>query len=192
MTTAKTFFTSDLHFFHSNIIKYCDRPYEDAIEMNENIISNWDSTIGEFDHVYILGDVSFGKATETLEILKRLPGIKYLIYGNHDRVIRDNKILRDQFAEVHEFLERDFKVGDKKYKIVMCHYAMKVWNKSHHGSMQLYGHSHGSMPDDGTRSMDVGLDSNNHYPVSIEEVIEKIGNRPLIVKDHHDADNQRD
>ena len=26
--------------------------------------------------------------------------------------------------------------------IVLCHYAMAVWDKSHRGNLMLYGHSH--------------------------------------------------
>jgi hypothetical protein len=30
--------------------------------------------------------------------------------------------------------------------IVLCHYAMRVWNRSHHGAWHLYGHSRGNLP----------------------------------------------
>lgn len=41
----KTFFTSDTHFYHSNIIKYCLRPFADAHEMNETLIANWNNVV---------------------------------------------------------------------------------------------------------------------------------------------------
>jgi calcineurin-like phosphoesterase family protein len=56
-------------------------------------------------------------------------------------------------------------------KIILCHYAMKVWNESHHGTWQLYGHSHGSLPEDpNARQTDVGVDSWNYTPVSMEQL----------------------
>jgi calcineurin-like phosphoesterase family protein len=173
------FFTSDLHFGHANIIRFSGRPFATAAEMDETLINNWNCIVDEFDHIYIIGDVSFHNAARTREILASLNGIKYLVYGNHDQVIRNNKNLREFFAETHELLERDFLLNDEKIKIVMCHYAMRVWNKSHYGSLHLYGHSHGGMPDDGTRSMDVGVDVNGMYPVSLEEIVEKIGSRRI-------------
>jgi calcineurin-like phosphoesterase family protein len=181
-----TFFTSDIHFGHSRIIQYCNRPFATVEEMDEAIISNWNETVQQYDHIYILGDVSFSNAERTNSILQRLNGIKILIYGNHDKVVRNNPEVRSHFVETHELLERDFKVeGQKAIKIVMCHYAMKVWNKSHHGSLHLFGHSHGSMPDDGSRSLDVGMDCHGMRPISLDDVIRKIGRRELKVLDHH-------
>lgn len=185
-TMTKTFFTSDIHFGHANIIKYCNRPYTSVDEMNEDIIKGWNEVVGQYDHIYILGDVSFADEKTTDRILTRLNGIKILVYGNHDKVIRNSPTLQAHFSETHELLERDFKIeGQKGRKIVMCHYAMKVWNKSHHGSLHLFGHSHGSMPDDGTRSMDVGMDCHGMRPISLEDVVRRIGSRELKVLDHH-------
>lgn len=187
--TQKTFFTSDIHFGHANIIRFCNRPFADVEEMDEAIVRHWNETVGEHDYIYILGDVSFSKAERTKALIQRLNGIKILIYGNHDKVIRDNKQIQSMFSETHEFLERDFKMegaSGKGKKIIMCHYALRVWNKSHHGSVHLYGHSHGTMPDDGTRSMDVGLDANNMRIISLEEVMAKVGNRELKALDHHE------
>lgn len=79
------FFTSDLHFFHNNVIEFCKRPYGSVEHMNEELIKNWNTVVGERDHIYILGDISFGKDAQTQEVLDRLKGIKHLIVGNHDR-----------------------------------------------------------------------------------------------------------
>lgn len=153
-------FTSDTHFGHKNVIKYCNRPFQTVEEMDEVLIKNWNSRICPNDVVYHLGDVAFRSVEETNAILKRLNGKKILIRGNHDK-----KINSSLFEGVYNYYE--LKVQDKF--IVMCHYAMRVWNKSHHGSYHLYGHSHGTLPQHGL-SMDVGVDANEFKPISFEEI----------------------
>lgn len=189
-TEQKNFFTADLHLGHRNVIKYCNRPFTTADEMDEAIISNWNATLAPRDFVYIIGDVGMTNAERLYSLLKRMNGIKILIYGNHDKVIRNSTKIRDLFHETHEFLERYFHVDGQKVLFVMCHYAMRVWNKSHHGSVHLYGHSHGTMPDAGNRSMDVGMDPHSMLPVSLEQVMSTIGNRPLKQFDHHEPKDQ--
>ena len=61
MTQQRYFFTSDLHLSHRNIIKYCKRPFIDENEMNEAIISRWNSIVSPKDIVYVVGDVTFEK-----------------------------------------------------------------------------------------------------------------------------------
>ena len=79
------YFTSDTHFFHKNIIEYCNRPFADMVAMNEGLIERWNRRVSPEDTVYHLGDVSFGKFGPTQEIIKRLNGYKILVKGNHDR-----------------------------------------------------------------------------------------------------------
>lgn len=80
-----TFFTSDLHFFHNNIIQFCNRPFDSVEDMNWKLIKNWNDVVQWNDHVWVLGDFSFGTVAETENILIQLNGIKHLIIGNHDR-----------------------------------------------------------------------------------------------------------
>lgn len=70
---------------------------------------------------------------------------------------------------------------------MLSHYAMRVWNKSHHQSIHLYGHSHGTLPGFG-RSMDVGVDTNNLYPYHLDEIIDRMKNVRTPVVDHHTKD----
>lgn len=81
----KTFLISDMHFGHENIIRYENRPFNNADEMDEAMICNWNNTVGASDEVFILGDVSFHNEEKTAGILNRLNGRKVLILGNHDR-----------------------------------------------------------------------------------------------------------
>lgn len=80
----KFFAIADLHFGHSNIIKYCNRPFENADEMNRAIIKNWNETVSNNDTVLVLGDVGFGSKEYIASLIKQLNGKKILIMGNHD------------------------------------------------------------------------------------------------------------
>ena len=84
------YFTADTHFFHSNIINLCDRPFKNVDEMNKVLIRNWNSYITELDEIYILGDFLFkGTGGQANAILNTLNGKKYLIRGNHDKFLND-------------------------------------------------------------------------------------------------------
>ena len=99
VSQKKRFFVSDCHFFHGNIIRYCNRPWnsgkdengeivvtqEDVSRMNEDLIRNWNSVVGKDDIVWNLGDFCFGKKEHVTEILPRLNGKINLVMGNHDR-----------------------------------------------------------------------------------------------------------
>ena len=96
---SKVFFTSDTHFYHGNIIRFCNRPFKDVEVMNETIISNWNNTVGQDDTIFHLGDFCLGGSAEWTKILDRLNGKIYLIMGNHDlKNIRQGYI--DRFEHV--------------------------------------------------------------------------------------------
>ena len=83
----KVYFTSDTHYFHENIIKYCNRPFGCVDEMNDHLISKWNSVIGPDDIAIHVGDLSAGlknNGEKLREIINSLNGIKILIAGNHD------------------------------------------------------------------------------------------------------------
>lgn len=79
-----TFFTSDTHFNHANIIRFCNCPFKDVEQMNETLIANWNRVVGMDDTVFHLGDFCLGGAAEWTKVLDRLNGKIYLIMGNHD------------------------------------------------------------------------------------------------------------
>jgi calcineurin-like phosphoesterase family protein len=82
--TDRTFVVSDTHFYHENIIKYCDRPYANMFEMNEDLIAKWNAAVGKDDIVWHLGDFCFGSKDHIKEIVPRLNGRINLVLGNHD------------------------------------------------------------------------------------------------------------
>lgn len=89
------FLIADLHFDDVNIMNYENRPFQTVSEMNETIIRNWNSVVGENDRVYLLGDIG------NEQYISRLNGIKYLVKGNHDT--QDNAVYREYgFAEVYD------------------------------------------------------------------------------------------
>lgn len=153
----KILFTSDTHFHHKSIMKFCPNTRKNATSvehMNEMLIEQWNQQVGNMDTVYHLGDFSFGDEKETGEILDRLNGKIHLILGNHDRVIRTSSSLQSRFSTIQEYL--DIKI-DKK-AVVMFHFPIYEWNKMHYGSYHLYGHVHGGVKIEG-RAQDVGIDA---------------------------------
>jgi len=187
----KYFFTSDTHYGHKNIIKYANRPYSSVSEMNEDMIKKWNSVVSSEDIVYHIGDFAFTPYKEAAEILRSLNGSKVLIFGNHDKALRKEKDLYIHWrsaGDLREITVPDPDAPRGAQGIVLCHYAMRVWNKSYHGSWQLYGHSHGSLPDDpNSLSLDVGVDCWNFTPVSYEQIKEKMKLKTFKPLDHHGA-----
>ena len=184
------YFTSDPHFGHANIIKYCNRPFASADEMDRTIIDRWNERVQPGDTLYCLGDWCLWKGSKSIgevaaSYRERINCKKIvMLWGNHDKRGRRDEQFHKLFDGLYDLLELEI-AGQL---IVLCHYAMRVWNKSHHGSYHLYGHSHGSLPDDPTaRSFDCGVDSFNFYPVSIEEVVAKMANKQWQPIDHHGA-----
>lgn len=175
------YFTSDTHFGHSNIIRYCNRPFANVREMNETLISNWNSVVGSNDTVYHLGDFSFGWAEQ---YFNRLNGNIHWVHGNHDR---DAWQIRKRFVSHSPLMHVNVDMGDRRpQSIVLCHYAMRVWNKAHHGAWHLYGHSHGTLEDvPYGKSFDVGVDCHDYFPISVERVKEIMDSRTFEAVDHH-------
>ena len=165
------YFTSDLHFSHENIIRYCYRPFSCADEMNEKLISNWNELVRDKDEVYVLGDVVW--FASDLDLLDRMRGKKYLILGNHD-----NK--NASYKKYYQWVEKLETIKINKQKIVLCHYPMRAWDGSFHGSWHLHGHVH-SRPHEWTkdRSLDVGVDKWGYFPVHYDVVKDYLSSREL-------------
>jgi calcineurin-like phosphoesterase family protein len=173
----KIFFTSDTHFGHANIIKYCDRPFADANDMNEQLIANWNNVVSPDDVVYHLGDFAFGSISDVNRVMHRLNfAHMHFIKGNHDKPFlnwyNDYKCGNDATARKVTIYPHFLETNINKQKFVLCHYAMRVWDQSHRGALHLYGHSHGTLPDDpNSKSFDVGVDCHNYHPISLERVL---------------------
>lgn len=174
---SKIWVTSDTHYGHSNIIRYCNRPYKDVEEMNQALITNYNSVVRPEDTVYHLGDFGFMQVDKLKKILSRLNGNKILLYGNHDKVIRGAK---GAFTESFNFIKDYLEINVDGQKIVMCHYPLLTWNGSGRGSIMLHGHAHGNTNYGHLKNakiLDVGVDCHNYFPISLEEIFRKMEKR---------------
>ena len=157
------FFTSDEHYQHANIIKYCNRPFENISEMDKEIIRRHNEVVKDNDIVVHAGDFMMGNKAFAAKYINQLNGKHIFIKGSHDKwLVGANQIWETSIEKTH---------------IVVCHYSMRVWPKSHFGSWQLYGHNHGGLEPIG-KQWDIGVDNNNFYPISFEQLKEIMKSRP--------------
>jgi calcineurin-like phosphoesterase family protein len=171
----RVFFTSDTHFYHSNIINFCGRPFKNVEVMNETLIANWNSVVGPDDIVFHLGDFCLGGSAEWTNILNRLNGKIYLIVGNHDI-----KNLRQGYYSLFEHIAMQMHIEVGKQKIYLNHCPFLCYGGAYRDTWQLFGHVHTSKQNTGIDAprlhmlfptqYDVGVDNNNFTPVSFEEV----------------------
>lgn len=145
----KIWFTSDLHFGHRNVLKFCNRPWEDEKLMGRGLIQNWNNTVGDNDIVFVLGDTFwFNDSRSIKKVLGQLKGKDiYIIPGNHDdfesyhRVV-DPRIHLCQDVMVVWITEEN----QPKREVWLSHYPMMTWPHRENGAYQFFGHIH-SHPD---------------------------------------------
>lgn len=169
---SKTYITSDLHFGHSNIKKFCPvtraRFGENTDHMNEQMIKEWNEIVEPEDLTYILGDVAFMSAPLAARLLSRMNGSKILIEGNHDHKALRDVSFRNCFTEVHKYLE----IVHNGTKVCMFHYPIAEWNQMHRGSVHFHGHLHGNPNGlDGYRALDVGMDATGWIVLEMDDAI---------------------
>jgi len=185
-------FTSDLHFCHANVIKYDGRPFNDVDEMNEQLILNWNSVVGEKDVVFYLGDLSFDRSGgNTQRIVNELNGKIHYILGNHD----DERDIRKlgRFETISDYVNlsiNDLDNPRKKQGIMMMHYPILSWDKAHHGDWHLHGHCHQSLvtqnPEYYKRKvLDMGCNGWEYRPVSYAEIKAIMATKEVASVDHH-------
>lgn len=186
---SEVFFTSDTHFGHSNIIKYCNRPFNNMDEMDEALINNWNAKVPKDGIVYHLGDFAWGSINYWEKIREQLNGEIILIYGNHDEKYLNNKLMYKLFKEVTP----QKKIWINKIPIYMNHYPFLCFGGSYKGlgaTWQLFGHVHSNpRSEEGLdhkrlvncfpTQYDVGVDNNNFTPISFDELYSYINNRQM-------------
>lgn len=187
------YFTSDHHFWHSNIIRYCNRPFHSVEEMNEILIQKWNDLVAPDDEVYYLGD--FSLAARPAEIYtQRLNGKKYLVPGNHDFCHSYNKQSRTP-ERLEKWIQKyqNFgwivlpeqtsllipEIGD----VNLCHLPYGndgfegdkyiKWRPDDNGNWLLCGHIHEKWKTK-RKMINVGVDVWDFQPVSVVEIIRTI------------------
>lgn len=187
----KPWFTSDIHVFHKNIIRYSNRPFRDVQHMNDSLVDNINSCVMQDDVLYHLGDLAFTQVDDLIKWINRINcGTVHFILGNHDKTLINNR--KRIMEETHNVKSiSDYKeINYNGQPIILFHYGMRVWNKSHHGSWHLYGHSHGTLPPHG-KSVDVGVDSPwitgkpEYRPFSFSEIERFMRTREISKEDYH-------
>lgn len=140
------YYIADLHFFHEAMNNSMDcRGFASLEEMNEVMIEKWNSRVRKKDEVVIIGDLSFGSARQTNELVRRLRGKLYLIRGNHDRFTRSRELDESLFQWIKPYEE----LSDNRRKVVLCHYPVLCYNGQYRldqdgnpKTYMLHGHVH--------------------------------------------------
>jgi len=180
--------TSTDYFGHKNIIKYCNRPFSSAKEMDEALIANHNRVVEEDDVVYMLGDFTLENLDRAKKYFKRLNGHIYILSNawHHDKRWIVPLIKRDGATGWHErytslltssgfviLLQPIHILKIENQVVALSHYPQAYWDRKHHGSWHLHGHSHGTHGKDGFSEdlkIDVGVDCFNYTPVEWENL----------------------
>lgn len=184
-----TWWTSDTHFSHANIIKYCNRPFHDVQEMNEALIETWNSVVSPDDVVYHLGDLALGQAIEQqIALTARLQGHKLLVPGNHDRIAEsfegrrnDAKYLPVYVNAGREILPEKFEHSIGERRVVVCHFPYvgdsqdadryRLHRPRDSGLPIIHGHVHTQFAVLG-REFNVGVDVRGFAPVDEAVIVQ--------------------
>ena len=154
------FFTSDTHFGDTRILRAAKRPFRTIAEHDAHLVARWRATVHDDDEVWHLGDFAPRYGTEAVgALLERLPGRKRLVTGNNDDAATRT---HPGWASVHDYAE----LTEDGAPCVLCHYALRTWNKMGKGALDLHGHSH-NMLKPLTRQFDVGVDAWGFTPVTL-------------------------
>lgn len=166
------YFTSDWHFNHDKDFIWKKRGYNSVEEMNDDLINKICSTLDEGDELWVLGDLVMGDIDRAAAVLSRIPYSVHFLVGNHDTLKRVN--LYDSLGWVNH--ERAIQVTDGSWDFYLSHYPTVTMNyddvKKHHPLINLHGHTHyqNKFYNDNPYMYNVGVDSQNGYPVSIDKI----------------------
>ena len=164
----KTFFLSDPHFSHANIITFKDkegkliRPFNSIEEHDELIIENWNKIVRKVDRAYILGDVVIHR--KALPILNRLNGRKKLVLGNHD--VFSTKDYLKYFEDV---------IAYRVYPnlgIIFSHIPVYAGQLIDRFKFNGHGHTHQNIIPD-PRYINLCCEHINYTPISLDYLIQK-------------------
>lgn len=197
------FFTSDSHFSHTRILELGEgRPFKSIDHMNQVLIENAWSVMGEDDELYHLGDAAMGNFEESIKLLASMPGRKkFLIPGNHDkvfprlnsaaRIARFTPLYEDAGYEVlniHELITLDMGDGhEREVRLSHVPYSPERYARRgdklafarpvDDGKWLIHGHTHSADKiSEHPREIHVGVDANNWTPVSERTIVDHMKN----------------
>lgn len=166
----KRFIIADLHFGHDNIIKYENRPFANADEMNRKLIELWNSTVGKDDLVYVLGDFTLSRRIDVIEkLVNQLHGRKILIMGNHDT------------RKPKDYIKCGFEVATRKPLmvepgVILMHEPFGDNSLILPNYIYFFGHVHANktLMDEYPNCMCVSVERIGYRPVDLDECIRKL------------------
>lgn len=181
-----TLFTSDSHFGHENIIRFCERPFKTVQDMDDKMIDRWNGLVGNNDTVYHLGDFTLGGFRQASNYFEQLNGeIKILANTfHHDkrwlREARSQYIISASGKPVEilpPLIVLEFPEFGSRYPqaLTLCHFPIAEWPRKHHGGWHLHGHSHGNYTwPAGSLAFDIGVDCNQFAPVRLSGIVRQM------------------
>lgn len=164
---SKIYLIGDLHLFHRNIIKYCDRPFEDVPKMNAQLVANWNKAVRADDKVIVVGDFALAGKEQIISVGNQLNGRKTLILGNHDG------------ASLKTYFEAGFEIVSP-YPIVLeeffiiSHYPQFVENQGLFANIYAHVHNMAEYKDYTARTFCVSAERINYTPIDFEEIKAKM------------------
>jgi len=161
--------------------------------MDEVLINNWNERVKSNDTIYHLGDVTLGGYKYAKELFSQLNG-RIIVLANwkhHDKYWLDDFKPCDMYSKSGHTVSLadpllslelpEYSEGGYPKTLVMCHFPLVRWDRSHYNSWHVHGHCHGTYQGP-PRSMDVGVDCTNYAPISLEEIAQAILERVSLEK----------
>lgn len=181
----KVYFSSDWHLGHNGILTKDNRPFTTIEEHDATIIQNWNDCLVNIGNIgFLLGDLALTNKKRLDEYCCQIAGHNYYIQGNHDHS-KDLRVIEKYF----EILSPLQEIEINGQLIILCHYALQVWNKHHRGSWHLHGHSHGSLKNSYGRKIDVGVNTHPLFkPYEFDQIAMAMSLKDIATFDHHEPE----
>ena len=164
---CNVWFIGDTHFYHNNVIEYCNRPFKDVYEMNEQEVQNWNNTVSKKDKVFMVGDFALANKAKIIEIGQRLNGRKTLILGNHDH---ESKYT--YYEAGFEYVSRYPIIFEDFY--IISHQPQFIQSNGVYANIFAHVHDNPEYTDCSSRSFCVSAERINYTPIEFNEIIRRM------------------
>jgi len=163
-SNEQVFVLSDTHFDHSNVIRFTHRPFSSVLEMNHELVSNWNKAVKD-NRVYFLGDLAFGRGRRPIDHwLEKLGGKIYLLRGNHDTdIIRRASVIPNRYG-----------IQYGNYKFLLMHEPRRPFG---YDGWIIHGDKHNinlikyPFINQNNKTINVSSELVNYTPISLEKII---------------------